>query len=716
MSYSFDDHQVPAQSIRALIVEDDHLCLEATRLLVSQHFTEVDAAETGAAAYALLDARVYDVVFLDLLLPDTSGHEVMHFIRTRQPDSLIIVISGDSSIDAAIRSLRAGAYDYLRKPYRPEELIKSVRNAAQKLKLRHDNRHYQHRLQQSEQLHRLLVNLSPDLIYTLDSAGHFTYLSDSIGSLLGYAASELIGQHYSRIVHDEDLESARYRMNERRREGRATRNLELRLKRRDGMATASGDLPYLVVELSAMGLYRPRPDGGEEFIGSYGVARDISARKQAEATINFQAYHDQLTGLPNRALFRDRLEQALNQARRQSHLLAVMFLDLDRFKNINDTLGHLTGDRLLQAVGQRIRGCLREGDTLARVGGDEFMLLLPSIRARDNAALIASKIQQALQAPFTIEGHELFVTMSIGIAVYPDDGDSMETLTKHADIALYHTKDKGRDGYHFFLHHLNSHLSGRMTLEADLRRGLQREEFEVFYQPQYELASRRIIGMEALVRWRHPERGMVSPGEFIPIAEDTGLITPLSEQVLQLVCRQARLWHDMGLPRISLAVNLSAKQIEQARFVDKFIGTLLAHRVPEGAIGIEITESMLVRDLEGAIGKLRQLAEFGIEISIDDFGTGYSSLSYLNRLPIDTIKIDKSFVHDIRPGDDGTSIVAGIAAMTRGLNLNLIAEGVETEAQLQYLERIGCHAGQGYYLSHPLDAAHATQLLGSQIE
>jgi diguanylate cyclase (GGDEF)-like protein/PAS domain S-box-containing protein len=714
MSYSFDDHSIPPHSIRALIVEDEPLCLEATRLLIGQHFTAVDAAETGAAAQARLENQVYDVVFLDLMLPDTSGHEIMQFIRLRHPDTLIIVVSGDSSIEAAIKSLRGGAYDYLRKPYRPEELIKSVRNAVQKLKLRHDNLHYQHRLQQSEQLHRLLVNLSPDLIYTLDTEGRFTYLNDSIGTMLGYAAGELIGQHYSRIVHNEDLELARYRVNERRREGRATRDLELRFQRKADSAGGNGGLSHIVAELSSMGLYRPRPDGREEFIGSYGVARDISARKQAEATINFQAYHDQLTSLPNRALFRDRLNQALAQAKRQNGLLAVMFLDLDRFKNINDTLGHLIGDSLLQAVGQRIRACLREGDTLARVGGDEFMLLLPSIRARDNAALIASKIQQALKAPFSIEGHELFVTMSIGIAVYPDDGDSMETLTKHADIALYHTKDKGRDGYHFFLHDLNTHLNGRMTIETDLRRGLQREEFEVFYQPQYEVVSRRIIGMEALVRWRHPEKGMIAPGEFIPIAEDTGLIAPLSEQVLQHVCRQARLWHELGLPRVSVAVNLSAKQIEHPEFVERFMATLLTHRVPAGAIGIEITESMLMRDLEGAIGKLKQLSKLGIEISIDDFGTGYSSLSYLNRLPVDTIKIDKSFVQDIRPSDSGTSIVAGIAAMTRGLNLNLIAEGVETAAQFEYLERIGCHACQGYYLSHPLDASTATQVLGAQ--
>ena len=713
MPHAFDDRQ-SAQPIRALIVEDEALSLETIRLLIGQHVNQVDTARSGEAAYAHLHATDYDIVLLDLTLPDASGHEIMRHLRERQPDAIVIVVSGNDSIESAIETLRAGAYDYLRKPYRAEELIKTLRNAVQKVRLRHDNRHYQHRLQQSEQLHRLLVNLSPDLIYTLDIEGRFTYLSDSIAHMLGYPGIELIGQHYSRIVHEEDLDKARYRVNERRKGDRATRGHELRFKRKEGLPVGPEDLPHIVVELNSMGLYRPKPDGSEDLIGTYGVARDISARKQAEATINFQAYHDQLTGLPNRTLFRDRLNQSLAQAKRQGHLLAVMFMDMDRFKLVNDTLGHLVGDRLLQAMSQRIRACLREADTLARIGGDEFMLLLPQIPNRESAAMIARKVLQALKTPFLIDGHELFVTMSIGIALFPDDGDTMEVLTKHADIALYHTKDKGRDGYHFFQQDLNASLNIRMKLETELRRGLQRREFEVYYQPQFAIASRRIVGMEALVRWRHPERGMVGPDEFIPIAEDTGLIAPLSEQVLQHVCLQARQWHEMGLPRVNLSINLSASQIEQSEFVERFTSTLQANRVPERMIGIEITESMLMRDMDGSIDKLRQLAGFGVEISIDDFGTGYSSLNYLKRLPIHTIKIDKSFVQDIHPNSEGTPIVAGIAAMSHGLKLNMVAEGVETEAQLNYLAQLGCQSCQGYFLSYPLDPKKATRLLAMQ--
>ncbi len=703
------DQPIPDRVLRALIVDDEPRYLNSTRLLIAQHFGSVDTAATGREAYRLLEHNAYDIVLLDLMLPDASGHDIMRAIRARRPDTLVIVVSGDAAIEAAIEALRAGAYDFLRKPYEAEELTKTLRNALRQLELHRDNRHFQQRLQQSEHWHRLLVNLSPDIIYTLDAAGRFTYLNESVEGLLGYCRDELLGQPWTAIVPEEDVEGARHRMDERRTGERATRNAELRFRRK----SAGPEAAHAAVELSALGLYRDGPDGGAEFLGSYGVARDVSARKEAEATVRFQAYHDLLTGLPNRALFRERLSQALIQARRDGRMLAVMFLDLDRFKVVNDTLGHLVGDKLLQAVSQRVGRCLREGDTLARIGGDEFLLLLPSIRSRESAALIARKILAALDAPFHIEGHELFVTTSIGIAVHPDDGDALETLIKHADLAMYHAKDHGRDGYRFFLPDLNALMDGRLRLENDLRRALQRGEFEVYYQPQVSIADRRIVGMEALVRWHHPDKGMVLPADFIALAEDTGLIAPIGESVMQLACRQASLWQGMGLSSVSLAVNLSARQLEQPRFVEQFTATLQANRLPEGAIAIEITESTLMRDLDGAVAKLKRLCDLGVEISIDDFGTGYSSLSYLKKLPIHTIKIDRSFVHDL--DSDGSTIVAGIAAMTKGLKLNLVAEGVETRAQLDYLASVGCDAYQGFLFSQPLSAAQATPLLQPQL-
>jgi diguanylate cyclase (GGDEF)-like protein/PAS domain S-box-containing protein len=702
-----------------LIVEDEPRYLESTRLLLAQHVHSIDAALTVKDAFALLATKHYDLALLDLRLPDGNGHEIMAYIRANLPDCRIIVASGDSEIDSAIQSLRLGATDYLRKPYEPEDLINTVRNAVRKLELERENARMTHQIEQSEQWHRLLVNTSPDVIYTLDADARFSYLNDSIERTLGYMPGELIGRHYTTVVATDQLESASYRFNERRTGERATRNLELMLRRKDDLLSSLTERTSdqrVVVELSSMGMYRPTSLGMGEFLGSYGVARDISARKQAEATITFQAYHDLLTGLPNRALFKDRLGQAMVYAKRHGQTMATLFLDMDHFKVVNDTLGHLVGDGLLQALALRLRDCLREGDTLSRIGGDEFMLLLPHIRTRDNAAYIAQKILLSLKQPFNIEGHELYVGLSIGIAIFPEDGDSIETLIKHADIAMYHAKDHGRNDYKFFTQDLHRSFTGRLAIENEMRHALERKEFEVFYQPQVAVQSQRVRGMEALIRWNHPARGLVSPTEFIPIAEESGLITPISEWVMSAACRQARLWRDADMPPITMAINLSARQIEHPQFVDKFVQCLHKHMPDGNGIEIEITESTLMRDMDGAVSKLRKLADMGVEISIDDFGTGYSSLSYLKKLPINTIKIDRSFIHDLTGHmNNGSTIVAGIAAMAKGLKLKVVAEGVETQEQLDYLQTLGCDTYQGFFFSRAVNANAATEILGRTV-
>ena len=707
------DAQDP-QPLNVLVVEDEPRYLESTRLLLRHYGHMVTTARDGAQARTLLADWGHDVVLLDLHLPDASGLDILADMAPQLEHCMVIVVSGDTSIDSAIRALKAGAYDFLRKPYEPEELVKSLRNAARELTLRRENRVIQARLERSEQWHRFLVNNSPDIIYTLDAEGRFSYVNACVEAITGQTKAELLGQPWETLVLEAEREAARWRMNERRTGDRATRNFELLLHKRPTADCSEASLSHVVVELSASGMYQEEPDGSRRYIGTYGVARDISERKKAEATITFQAYHDLLTGLPNRALFKDRLSQAIANARRHGLLLAVMFLDLDRFKSVNDTLGHLVGDELLQLVSQRLRHCLREGDTLARIGGDEFMLLLPHIRTRDNAAYIAEKILAALKTPFHLNSHEIYISASIGIAIYPDDGITHETLIKHADIAMYSAKDQGRNDFRFFDSGLNQHLTGRMAVESDLRRGLERGEFEMHYQPKVDTLHGRIIGMEALIRWHHPQRGLVHPDEFIPIAEDSGLIGPMSEWVLDTVCRQARAWHDQALPRTALAVNLPARHIEHPDFVDQFVRVLRDHRLEGSGIGIEITESTLMRDMEGSVHKLRQLSDMGVEISIDDFGTGYSSLSYLKRLPVHCLKIDRSFVHDLHTDDNGAPLIAGIAAMAKGLRLNLVAEGVETQAQLEFLRQIGCDAYQGHLFSQAVPVEAATRLLQTQ--
>ncbi len=700
----------PTDLVSLLIVEDEPRYLDSTRQLLAPHLGRIDTAMNGVQALAWLSRHHYDLVLLDLHLPDTTGHALMAHLREQQPASRVIVMSGDSRIESAIHSIRLGSYDYLRKPCEPEELIKTVRNAAHKVVLEQANQLMREQIEQSEEWHRLLVNTSPDVIYTLDRDSRFTFLNESIGRILGYLPQELVGKSYEVLVPELELERARYRLNERRNGNRATRNLELRLKRKESPLTPNHEAT-VTVEISATGMYRPQPDGSGEFLGTHGVARDISARKQAEATITFQAHHDLLTGLPNRSLFNDRVTQAIAQARRHGQSLAIMFLDMDRFKLVNDTLGHLVGDGLLQGMSQRLRDCLREGDTLARIGGDEFMLLLPLVRSRDNAAFIAQKILASLKHPFHIDGHEIYSGMSIGISVFPEDGDNLETLSKHADLAMYHAKDHGRNDFRFFTHELHRTLSGRLAVENDMRRGIQRGEFEMYYQPQVDIQSQRISGMEALIRWHHPERGLVAPGDFIPIAEECGLITPISKWVLDVACKQAKVWRAAGMAPISMGVNLSTREIEHPHFVDNFIKSLNNHGIDGKGIEIEITESTLMRDMDGAIEKLRRLAELGVKISIDDFGTGYSSLSYLKKLPVHTLKIDRSFIQDLVASSNGGTIVAGITAMAKGLKLNVVAEGVETHTQLDYLESIGCDAYQGYLFSQPVAVDNATKLL-----
>ncbi|MCZ6853457.1 MAG: EAL domain-containing protein, partial [Gammaproteobacteria bacterium] len=503
--------------------------------------------------------------------------------------------------------------------------------------------------------------------------------------------------------------------NERRTGERAVTNQEIRLKSRiDLKGTKLFHTQAVWMELTAEGVYSdPTERTRDNFLGTIGTARDISERKEAEEVINHQVYHDLLTDLPNRTLLRDRLSLAITQARRNKRKLAVMFLDLDRFKLVNDTLGHSMGDRLLKAVANRLQSCLRRGDTLSRFGGDEFTLLLPEVRTRDDVVVISSKILDSLNSPFIIDGHELFVGASIGISMYPEAGDSEETLIQNADIAMYHVKGRGKNGYQFFSEEMNHQFSTRLTLERELRNGLNLGELEVHYQPQVSLATGRIMGVEALVRWQHPTRGLIEPGDFLPVAEETGLITQIDEFVQRQAFADVAVWHGAGLGKVHVSVNLSATQLEQESFVDRFIGMMETSGLKPTSVKLELTENILMQDMEVIIPKLKEMRRLGVSIAIDDFGTGYSSLSYLQQFPITTLKIDRTFVCDIRAEQGGASIVNAIVAMARGLNLDLIAEGVENRTQLRYLHAQGCSQGQGFLFSRAVPAAELKSLLQS---
>jgi diguanylate cyclase (GGDEF)-like protein/PAS domain S-box-containing protein len=700
---------------RVLVVDDEpRLCRSLEQLLRLCGYAAT-VAEGGKKAIALLDAQRFDLMLLDLQMPDLSGHQVMEHVTRNALDIAVIVVSGDTSFDQATRVLRAGAQDFLRKPYVPDELLRSVENVLGKRRMEAENRHMQQRLMASDQLHRFIVNNSPDIIYMLDEAGRFSFVNDRIETLLGYAKDELIGQHYTMVVYPEDLDKACYAFNERRTGSRATQSAELRLMVKGGEAHPRFfETRSLTIELNAMGVYAEGEGGARSFVGTYGVARDITERKKAEELINFQLYHDLLTKLPNRALFQDRLGLAIAQARRNHQKVAVMFLDLDRFKMVNDSLGHLAGDRLLQAVGGRLKDCLREGDTLARVGGDEFNLLVPELASKEDAEGIAEKILDGLRTPVEVDGHEIFVSLSIGIALYPNDGDSLETLIRHADMAMHHIKGSGKNDYTFFADSMDSHYAQHLSLETGMRKALEQDQFVLHYQPQIDIASGAIVGMEALLRWRHPERGLIAPGEFIAVAEETGLIVPIGRWVLMDACREAARWRREGLPSVQMSVNLSALQMERPDMVDIVLGALEVAGLPGESLELEITENMLMKDIDQVIRKLQELARNGIRFAVDDFGTGYSSLGYLKLLPLHTLKIDRSFVNDLPAHGHGHSIVAAIIAMAQGLGLNLIAEGVESQEQLGHLARLHCPQAQGFLFSTPVSAEEAMGLLGSR--
>jgi len=425
---------------------------------------------------------------------------------------------------------------------------------------------------------------------------------------------------------------------------------------------------------------------------------------QAAAQIEHLAYHDTLTGLPNRQLFLDRLNLAIAHAHRSQRRLAVIFLDLDRFKVINDSLGHAMGDRLLQSLSRRLTGLLREGDTVTRIGGDEFTILVPHLQHPDDAIVVARKVREALKHPIEIDGREFYVSTSIGISLYPNDGEDANTLLRNADAAMYRAKAQGRDTFRLYAPAMNAKALEQLALENSLRKAITNRELLMHYQPIVSFVTSRVIGVEALIRWNHPELGLLYPGDFINLAEATGLIGPLGEWSLKEACAQVKKFRDRGLTDLHASCNLSVRQIQQLDFVETISSILHDTGLPAAALELEITESIAMQSDDDTIEKLRAVKRLGVRISIDDFGTGYSSLSSLRLFPVDSLKIDQSFVHDITATSGDAAIATAVIAMAHSLDLTVIAEGVETEGQLAFLRGRGCNAYQGYYVSHPLGA------------
>ncbi|MBK7354843.1 EAL domain-containing protein [Propionivibrio sp.] len=537
----------------------------------------------------------------------------------------------------------------------------------------------------------MAVEQNPVTIYIVDLDGRIEYVNNKFVETTGYSREEAIGQNTS-MLRPEDADPAVYQAVWATIESGQIWRGELQSRRRDGT------LYWDRVLISPI---RSR-DG--EITNYVAIKEDITELKASQQHIEFLAHHDPLTGLPNRLLLRDRVEQARAQAARKQSRLALMFLDLDRFKTINDSLGHPVGDNLLNQVVERLKGCVRESDTISRQGGDEFIILLNDVRDGEAVSRVADKIHQRMGEPIMAANQLLMTSFSIGIALYPDDGDDFDSLLQKADTAMYHAKEAGRNGHRFFTEQMNRQVVEHMTMETQLRQALGNKEFVLHYQPQMDLKEGAIIGVEALIRWDSPENGMVSPAKFIPVAEDSGLIVPIGAWVLGEACRQARAWQDAGLAPFVVAVNLSAVQFKRQDLVTAVINALVLADLDAQWLELELTESILIQDAETTLDSVHRLKALGVKLSVDDFGTGYSSLAYLKRFAVDKLKIDQSFVRGLATDPDDAAIVRAIIQMAHSLKLKTIAEGVETEELAQMLQLFHCDEIQGYWFARPMPA------------
>jgi diguanylate cyclase (GGDEF)-like protein/PAS domain S-box-containing protein len=636
-------------------------------------------------------------VLLDLQLPDCSGIDGLETLLRAAPALPILVVGADDNEEIAQQVIRAGARDYLLTTRLDSYwLPRALRHVIER-KLS-DEAFFA----EAERLEVTLNSIGDALLRT-DNSGRVTYLNRTAEEMTGWACAAAAGrplQEVLQIVDGAARQPAADPM-ERPIPGNQTPSLAPNciLIRPDGSESA--------IEHSATSIH----DRLGVVTGTRIVLRDISVARATSLRMAHLASHDPLTDLPNRLLLRDRLARALALAHRHQRRLAILFLDIDRFKNFNDSLGHLLGDELLRSVGREVTMCVRSSDTVSRHGGDEFVIVLSELERAEDAAMGARKIIAALARPHKLAGHELHITVSIGISVYPDDGGDAETLLKCADMALYHAKDQGRDRFQFFEADLNVRAVERQSIEAGLRRALDKQEFLLLYQPKMNLRTGAVVGAEALIRWQRPDRGLVEPAQFIPIAEDSGLIRPIGRWVVHEACRQARAWQDAGFRPIPVSVNTSAVEFRSRRFLEGVVDILKVTGLAPRYLEVELTESVLMEDVEATKSVLHALKSLGVQLAIDDFGTGWSSLSYLRHFPIDTLKIDKSFVQEVTSGSHAAPIVSAVISMGKSLKYRVIAEGIETRDQLAFLQAEDCGEGQGYYFSRPLVAQQFGWLL-----
>jgi diguanylate cyclase (GGDEF)-like protein/PAS domain S-box-containing protein len=647
-----------------------------------------------------LGAGGVGVVVLDLTLPDSHGLVTFDRLFHAAPQVPILILTDREAEGIAMQAVQGGAQDYLRKDQVDgSRLRRAVRAMMDR------------RVAAAMLLENAVANVTLDSIgeavVRTDFWGKVMYLNRSAEKMTGWSREEALGRPGSEVLRI---------INRAGSAESSDRDASNQLSTQDETTAVASRMNAILIRRdgSECGIENKETllhDEDGNLTGSVFAFHNESAARVTSRDMSHLAHHDFLTGLPNRMLFNDRLGQAISLAERQSKQLAVMFVDLDHFKKINDSLGHAVGDALLQSVAGRLLACVRRTDTVSRLGGDEFLILLSQLEHGDDAAISARKILRALATPHIIDGKSIDTNVCVGVSTYPCDGLDAENLISKADIAMYDAKEGGRNTFRFFQRHMHARLVERQSFEADLRCALGRNEFLLHYQPKYNLQTGQITGMEALLRWKHPKRGMVSPAEFVPIAEQCGLIIPIGRWVLLEACKQCRAWRDAGMGVVPVAVNVSTAEFADKDFLSGVRAVLIATGVEPLNLELELTESVLMHDAESAVIIMAALKAMGVQLAIDDFGTGYSSFTYLRRFPSDALKLDRSFVGEITSNPIDAMIVSAMINIGKSLKRRVVAEGIETLAQLRFLQLHGCGEGQGYFFSRPVVAEEAAKLL-----
>jgi diguanylate cyclase (GGDEF)-like protein/PAS domain S-box-containing protein len=670
--------------MRILLVEDnpgDARLLEFMLMEALPDYTLV-MAQSLKEATASIREQDFDIILLDLSLPDSESKRTFWQVYAEAPTVAIVVMTGLDDEAFASELVQAGAQDFLVKgSVDARWLSRAMRYAIERK-----------RAEERLRLAAQVFESTMEGIVITDARNQVVSVNPAFCAMTGFESEEVLGQHRN-IIWGDALEAVPVS-----HDGSNGWRGESFLRRKNGER-----FPVWMSITDVLGL-------AKEVSHRVIVFAEITALKQTEARLHFLANHDPLTGLPNRLMFNERLQQALANAQRTGDQVGVLFVDLDRFKNVNDTLGHTIGDRLLQQVAGRIGACVRGTDTVARLGGDEFALILTNVQHDEDAQIVAQKILDALRPAFEVDGHEIYITASIGIACCPPSGEVAEMLLQRADVAMYSAKSLGKDTFQLYMPEMDAVAYERMVLENNLRRALERNEFLLYFQPQVSMEDHRIIGVEALLRWQHPELGLVSPIEFIPLLEETGLILPVGDWVLTEACRQAKLWLDGGSP-VRVAVNLSVRQFTQTDLAAKVERILNHTGLPAELLELELTESIFMENIDQNVHTLRRMKELGVSIAIDDFGTGASSLTYLKHFPIDTLKICQSFVLNVPTNSEDAAIASAVIGLAQNMSMVSVAEGVETTEQLAFLRERRCDHIQGFLFSKPMPAEELSQVL-----